>query len=83
MELQMARKRTKHRSRRLCRFLRADEAVSALEYAILVGAMAVAVGAAIVAFSDDLQTAIGNIGESVAAIDMPTPAAITPDTTVP
>ena len=37
---------SKHKSRRFRRFLKANEAVSALEYAILVGVIAVAVGAA-------------------------------------
>ena len=52
-------------SRRLRRFVRAREAVSTLEYAMLVGLMAVAVGAAIVTFSNDVQTAILNIGDGV------------------
>ena len=43
--------KTKHQSRRFRRFLRANEAVSALEYAILVGVVAVAIGAALVTFS--------------------------------
>ena len=50
-------------SRRLRRFVRAREAVSTLEYAMLVGLMAVAVGAAILTFSNDVQTAITNIGD--------------------
>ena len=48
---------------RLRRFFRAGDAVSTLEYAMLVGLMAIGAAAAAVAFSDDLQTAIGaNIG---------------------
>ena len=58
-----------HKSRRLRRFLRANEAVSALEYAILVGVIAVAVGAAIVAFSGNLSTAMSAIGGDVAKIE--------------
>ena len=58
-----------HKSRRLRRFLRANKAVSALEYAILVGVIAVAVGAAIVAFSGNLETAISAIGTDVAKIE--------------
>ena len=41
----------KHISRRLRRFARANEAVSALEYAILVGIIAVAIAGVITAFS--------------------------------
>ncbi len=52
-------------SRRLRRFVSAREAVSTLEYAMLVGLMAVAIGAAIVTFSNDVQTAILAIGDSV------------------
>ena len=57
----------KRRSRRLRRFLKANEAVSALEYAILVGVIAVAVGAAIFTFGGQIKTAIGNIGTDIAA----------------
>ena len=51
--------------RRLCRFLQAREAVSALEYAILVGIITVGVGAAVAAFTGDLQTVIAGIGDTV------------------
>ena len=44
-------KKRLHISRRLRRFVRANEAVSALEYAILVGVIAVAIAAALQAFS--------------------------------
>ena len=57
--------KTKLRPRRFGRFLRAREAVSALEYAILVGVVAVAIGLAIVTFSGDLTTAIEGIGDNV------------------
>ena len=57
--------KTKHRSRRLRRFLRANEAVSALEYAILVGVIAVGVGAALVTFGDNISTALTNLGTDV------------------
>ena len=57
-------------ARRFRRFLEATRAVSAIEYALLVGLVAVAVGAAIVTFSDDLQTTITNIGDQVATIDV-------------
>ena len=54
-----------HLLERLRRFPRATKAVSALEYAILVGVIAVAVGAALVAFSTDITDAIEKIGENV------------------
>ena len=56
---------TKHKSRRFRRFLRANEAVSALEYAILVGVVTVGVGAAVVAFEGNIQTALETIGTDV------------------
>ena len=58
----------KHKSRRFRRFARANEAVSALEYAILVGVIAVAVGAAIVAFSGQISASLTAIGADVAKI---------------
>ena len=57
-------------ARRFRRFLETTRGVSAIEYALLVGLVAVAVGAAIVAFSGDLQTTIANIGDQVALIDV-------------
>lgn len=69
--------------RRIRRFLRADDAVSTLEYAMMVGLIATAVGAAIVAFSDDVQTAITTVGNQVAGITI---TGVTPpaaDTTAP
>ena len=54
-----------HLSRRIRRFLRASEAVSALEYALLIGAVTVAIGAAIATFSDTVSTVIENIGTRV------------------
>ena len=53
---------------RLRRFTRANEAVSALEYAILVGVIALAVGAAIVTFSGSVTAPLGSIGGEVAKI---------------
>ena len=57
--------KTKHVSRRLRRFLKADEAVSALEYAVLVGVVTVAVGGAVLAFSGQIGDAISVIGNTV------------------
>lgn len=67
--------------RSLRRFAKAEEAVSALEYAVLVGVVAVAVGAALVTFSNDIQTAILALGDNVATINTTAPTVITPDTT--
>ena len=57
--------KTKYISRHLRRFLKANEAVSALEYAVLVGVVVVGVGGAIVAFSDSIEEAIADIGTKV------------------
>ena len=54
-----------HKSRRFRRFLRANEAVSAREDAILVGVIAVAVAAALVAFGGKIETAITAIGTDI------------------
>ena len=59
--------KTQHVSRRLRRFGRATEAVSALEYAILVGVIAVAVAGALGTFGGQLTTALGNIAGNVVA----------------
>ena len=57
--------KTKHISRRLRRFLRANKAVSALEYAILVGVIAVAVGAALTLFGGQISNAVKGIGDNI------------------
>ena len=46
-------------------FLRSTRAVSALEYAILVGVIVVAVAAALNEFSDQIAAAIDTIGDNV------------------
>ena len=61
----METKRTKHISRRFRRFARANEAVSALEYAILVGVIAVGMAAALAAFETQISTALANIGTTI------------------
>ena len=53
------------------RFLRAREAVSALEYAILVGVVVAAVGAALVSFSGNIETAMTTVGGAVAGVKAP------------
>ena len=49
----------------LARFTRAKEAVSAMEYAIVVAIVAAGVGGAVWAFTGDVETAIGEIGDAV------------------
>ena len=63
----METKRTKHISRRFRRFARANEAVSALEYAILVGVIAVGMAAALAAFETQIDAALTAIGGTVAS----------------
>lgn len=57
----------------LGRFVRANKAVSALEYAILVGVIVAGVGAALITFSDSIETALGTIGTGIASQTAPTP----------
>ncbi len=52
-------------------YVRETKAVSALEYAILVGVIAVAIAGALAAFTTDLEEAFTAIG---GAIDTPGPA---------
>ena len=59
--------KTRHISRRLRRFIRANEAVSALEYAVLVGIVVVGVGGAIYTFSGNVENAIKAVGTKVQA----------------
>ena len=63
----MTKQITKHKSRRFRRFLKANEAVSALEYAILVGVIAVAVTGALVTFGGKITTGLSDIGTKVTA----------------
>ena len=63
----MSKHTSKHKSRRFRRFLRANEAVSALEYALLVGIVATALAVAITTFSDSVSTALGNIGTAISS----------------
>ena len=72
----MSKQVSKHKSRRFRRFAKANEAVSALEYAILVGVIAVAVGTALITFGGDVATALGNIGDKVD--DVKANTAVTP-----
>ena len=69
----MSNQVTKHKSRRFRRFARANEAVSALEYAILVGVVAVAIGTALVTFGGEITKAVGTIGGEVGKVTATTP----------
>ncbi len=55
--------------RRFRQFIRDSKAVSALEYAILVGVIAVAIGLALTQFGTDLTKGINKIGDRVEVID--------------
>ena len=61
----MQMKKVKHIWRRFRQFARANEAVSALEYAILVGVIAVGMAAALATFESEISEALTNIGNLV------------------
>ena len=64
----MSRKILMYESRmisRIRRFLRAEEGVSALEYAILIGVISVGVVAAIVALGDDIVSLVNQAESNV------------------
>ena len=65
----MVAETTKHRSRRFRRFIRANEAVSALEYAVLVGVVVVGIGAALGTFSEQIKNGLKAAGAKISAID--------------
>ena len=50
-------------------FVRAKEAVSALEYAILVGVIVAGVAAALLVFSGNITTAVQSVGGKVSGVD--------------
>ena len=52
----------------LSRFVRANKAVSALEYAILVGVIVAGVGAALLTFSDNIEKALTTVGTGVSKV---------------
>ena len=58
---------TRHQWRCFRHFLRANEAVSALEYAMVIGIMAVILSAALVAFSGNIETTLTTLGAEVAS----------------
>lgn len=54
-------------TRKFAHYLRHTRAVSALEYAILVGVIAVAIATALATFGGSIQTGMGVIGDKVKA----------------
>ena len=60
------------------RFAWAGEAVSALEYAMLVGIVAAVVAAALVTFSGNVTTAINTLGTAVGALSPPAAPKLSP-----
>ena len=52
-------------TKKFAHYLRNNRAVSALEYAILVGVIAVAIAGALATFGNSLTTALTNIGTEV------------------
>ena len=56
---------TMHVSRLFRRFLRANEAASALEYALVIGVVATAIAAALITFQGEITAAITTIGAEV------------------
>ena len=52
----------KHKSRRSRRFLLANKAATALEYAILTGVVTVGIGAAVATFQDEVVESLTNLG---------------------
>ena len=56
----------KRYTKKFVHYLRHNRAVSALEYAILVGAVAVAMAGAMTAFTTELKDALQKIAESAA-----------------
>lgn len=54
--------------RRVTRFFAADRAVSALEYAILVGVVVVAIGAALATFQTEVTNALTAAGAKISSV---------------
>ena len=63
-------------TKKFARYLRTTRGVSALEYAILVGVIAVAIAAALATFSGQIETAMKTIGDDVGGLTAPGKAAL-------
>ncbi len=57
-------------TKKFAHYLRKNSAVSALEYAILVGIIATAMGVAVATFTDNIETALKTIGDKVGGTTM-------------
>ena len=57
--------------KKFVRYLRTTRAVSALEYAILIGVVATAVAAALTTFSGNIKSALEGIGSRIQAASQP------------
>ena len=57
--------KTRFATRLFSRFARDNKAVSALEYAILVGVITAGVGAAVATFTEEISTMIDTISDNV------------------
>ena len=57
-----------HIKKRVARFFRASRAVSALEYAILVGVIVVAIGAALATFQNQVTEALQRAGDRISSV---------------
>ena len=60
-------------TKKFAHYLRNTRAVSALEYAILIGVIAVAMSAALATFTDNLGTALTTIGTKISGMTMDAP----------
>lgn len=60
-------------TKQFAHYLRHTRAVSALEYAMLIGVIAVAISAALVTFSGNITPVLTSIGSKVGAITGSTP----------
>ena len=61
----MMKTAVQHKWRRVRRFLRSDEAVSALEYALVVGVIATGIALAMTVFFGEVKDALVAIGDAV------------------
>ena len=67
----------KRHTKGFLRYLRSTRAVSALEYAILVGVIVAAIGLALNTFSANIATLMTNLGSNIAGTTAPTSPTLT------
>ena len=58
----------KHAKKRMTHFFKANLAVSALEYAVLVGVVVVAIGGALAIFSNSVSDALNAAGARISGV---------------